>query len=147
MLWRQATALKALRTNLTVIMPVLGLTNLVVSDAGPDFTLLSQRLPLFKSLQTLFLGCNPETLITRNKPLSFPNLHLDRLEALRELRSVDLDRLMPGSIRLDEDRKLYITVTGTLRSMRVLQLVITFYYYTEPTHKPLLGSFQVEAQV
>ena len=106
--WRQATALKALRTNLTLIAPVLGLTNLVVDDGGPNFLFLAEMLPLFKALETLSLGCNPE----KNKAFC-PQLHLD---GLQHLRSINLDGLLPGVIRLIKSCKLHITMAGRLAS-------------------------------
>ena len=107
LLCMQATALKALRTNLAVTRPGnAGLTHLVIHDAGEDIGTLSQTLPLFKSLKTLSLGTNwPMAAV------SFPTLHL---AGLQDLSSVELDRLMPGSILLSSGCELHIKMTGTL---------------------------------
>lgn len=102
--WHQATALVALRTNLTLIMPVLGLKHLVVHRARPSFRVLSQTLPLFKSLETLSLES-----ISRAEAVSFPMLHLAGLE---HLRSVDLTKLTPGSIQLPTSCMLHVTSSG-----------------------------------
>ena len=102
--WRQATALKALRTNLTYISPVLGLTHLLICEAGTDFEILSQTLALFKSLQTLYLES-----YAADEEVAFPTLHL---AGLQELRSIHLNGLVPGSIRLSASCKLHFSTTG-----------------------------------
>ena len=82
--WHQTTALKALRTNVLVITPGqvwLGLTHLVVFEAGPDLSMLSQALPLFRNLKTLALGTTLQP-----EAVTFPTLHLTELPEL----SVDL---------------------------------------------------------
>ena len=87
-------------------MQVVGLTNLVVHDAGGDFSTLSLTLPLFKHLKTLSLGTNwPMASV------DFPQLHL---AGLQDLYSVKLDRLMPGSILLSKSCELHLKLTGTL---------------------------------
>lgn len=102
--WLQATGLKALRTNLTVIMPsCLGLKHLVVSEAPPNFGVLSQTLPLFKSLETL-------SLYSTGSAGVLPTLHLAELE---HLRSVNLEGLTLGSIRLRTSCMLHVTSSGT----------------------------------
>ena len=88
-------------------MQVVGLAHLVVHDAGRNFSTLSHTLPLFKSLKTLSLGTK-----WAMASVSFPTLHL---AGLQELRSVQLDRLMPGSIRLREKGcELHLSITGML---------------------------------
>lgn len=104
----QATALKALRTNLTDFdtPPVAGLRHLVVHDAGYDLCILSQTLRGLSSLLTLSLGTKWDTA-----EVTFPSLHL---AGLQELRSVQLDRLMPDSILLSSGCELHIKARGML---------------------------------
>ena len=96
-----------LRTNLDLVSPSLGLTHLVVHNASPNLLVLAETLPLFKSLETLFLECSlKETL-----PLPYPSLHLD---ALQQLRSVKLDGVSVNAIRLSKHCELHINLTGML---------------------------------
>ncbi len=87
-------------------MQVVGLAHLVVHDAGRNFSTLSHTLPLFKSLKTLSLGTK-----WAMASVSFPTLHL---AGLQELRSVQLDRLMPDSILLSSGCELHIKARGML---------------------------------
>ena len=101
-----------LRTNgVSVIAPVLGLTHLMISNAGPDFQSLSLALPLFMSLETLSLS----GFIGKNL-----TLHLDELP---KLHSLELVLLKPGSIRLSTTCKLHIVMSGKILS-QVFQLVM-----------------------
>ena len=104
-------------------MQVVGLTHLVVNDAGPDLSVLSQTLPLFRNLETFALGTTMD-----HEFLIFPTLHL---EELPELRSVNLDRLMPGSIRLSKDSWLYVTITGRLTASKLAYFETTPNFVSE----------------
>ena len=102
----QAIALRALRTDLDNISPssLLGLAHLEVHNIAPSLLVLSQTLPLFKSLQTLSLQCN-----SLHPSEDFPALHLD---GLTNLSIVYLAHLRVSSIRLSERCKLTIFTTG-----------------------------------
>ena len=99
--WHQAPALKALRTNITLITPVVGLAHLVLHEAKPNIRVLSQTLPHFRSLETLSLGS-----ICPAGAEALPTLHLAGLE---HLRNINLDGLTPGSIRLRASCMLHVT--------------------------------------
>ena len=106
LLLAQATALKVLRTNLSTITPVLGLRHLLVDGAHSCCQSLFKMLPLFKSLETLSLNCYCDP-----GAVCFPALHL---EGLQQLRSVELYRVLPSSIRLREGCELHVSISGRL---------------------------------
>jgi hypothetical protein len=90
---------------------MLGLSHLVVCDAGPAFQRLSQLLPMFKSLETLCLyNCSmPDS--SKHKEVPFPALHMN---VLPKLRNVELDMVLPCSIQLCEACELHSIITGRL---------------------------------
>lgn len=104
----QATSLRLLRTDLTDISPVLcSLTNLLIFQAGPNLHTLCQLLPQLHALETLSLGVYEYEVFERESV----SLHLDGLKALKSLQ---LDTLVPSSIRLSKSCKLHIFLNGRL---------------------------------
>lgn len=75
---------------------------------GPTLRCSPGRCLCSKSLETLSLHTSMRSLAGW---LSFPMLHL---EGLRELRVVDLDKVLPSSIRLRAGCELHIFLTGRL---------------------------------